>query len=114
MPIFSPQLITSDDPSIPPHNYRTAALSLISVFFDVTLDSGVNIAQVYAFDGSALIEGFPRSPGRLTPSTATVLPLGPGHVITAGLGLSFEVAFASQGNITFHSAGAEFQMDGLP
>jgi hypothetical protein len=113
MPIFSPQLITGGDPPEPSHNYFSAPLSLISVFFDVTVDSGVSIEQVFAFDGRALIPGFPRPPGALLPS-ATVLPLSSGHSINAGLGLSFQVAFASQGNITFHSAGAEFLLAGLP
>jgi len=86
--------------------YAPVLARVINVFFGHVADPGVILERVFAFDGGSLIslQDSPRG------SVVTVTP----HIITAGLGVSFQVNFTREGNITFNSVGAEFQLDGLP
>lgn len=99
---------TNQDRSDPPdaHFYGPLLARVINVFFGHVADPGVILERVFAFDGGNLIslQDSPRYP------VVTVTP----HIITAGLGVSFQVNFTREGNITFNSVGAEFQLDGLP
>ena len=89
------------------HFYSSRPAEVINVFFRHVVDPGVILERVFAFDGGDLI-----SAPFITGPTSVVSVTR--HTITAGLGVSFQVNFTQEGNITFNSVGAEFELSGLP
>ena len=105
--------IVDSDGIEPPHLYTTVPAFLLNVFFEVSLDRGVTMDSVYVFDGVSLLPGFPHAPA-IVGSGPTVVNVPSPQALRSGLGISFGVTFNATGNITFHSAGAEFQYSNLP
>jgi hypothetical protein len=95
------------DPLSASQFYSPRPAEVINVFFRHVVDPGVILERVFAFDGGDLISA-PNITG-----SASVVPVTR-HIITAGLGVSFQVNFTQEGNITFNSVGAEFELSGLP
>lgn len=113
VPVFFPTHAPPSDPPEPLHFYSTVTPQLVSIFFAVTVDPGVTIRTVFAFDGATMIQL--SSPGRLAaPGQGTTVGISNPVPVRLGLGISFDVLFTVTGNITFHAVGAEFQLSNLP
>jgi hypothetical protein len=95
----------SDDPTSPLHHNVEKVCSVIRIRFIVTLDVGVTVMNVFAFDGRNLLPGLPINPGG-----ADNITIPEPRIISDGLGISFEVRFGSEGNIVFHGVSAEFSL----
>jgi hypothetical protein len=95
------------DPLSTSHFYGSRPADLVNVVFQHSTDPGVILEKVFAFDGSNLIsvQNFTGGSG-VVPVTR--------HTITAGLGVSFQVNFTREGNITFNAVGADFLLGSLP
>jgi hypothetical protein len=104
-PIFSPDGFHDEDGHS--HHYFNVTAKLVNVYLDVTVDPGVFLASVFIFDGPQVLQHFTHTEHQ------RLFSLGE-TVLTSGLGVSFEVQWGSDGNITFHSVKAEFQLDNLP
>jgi hypothetical protein len=112
VPVFSPTPQPPSEPPSPPHFHTTVTPLLVSVFFDVTVDPGVRVSTVFAFDGASLIQSSP--PGSLAlPGQGTTVVITTPVAVRRGLGISFAVLFGSTGNIAFHAVGAEFEFPNL-
>ena len=105
-PIFSPAGFVSDDGQR--HQYFNVTPKLINVSVELTLDPDVFLGSVFIFDGGQVLKHF------LHTERQRLFSLDAETALNSGLGVSFEVQWASDGNVTFHAVKAEFQLDNLP
>lgn len=94
---FSTDQSDHTEPISVSHFYSSRPAEVINVFFRHVVDPGVILERVFVFDGGDLISDDPHITG-----PTSVVPVDR-HIITAGLGVSFQVNFTQEGNITFNS-----------
>lgn len=104
---FTDAFIDLDNPQSEPHFYGTRPAHIVRVSFQIVMEPGVKLQKIFTFDGSNLLFVNEFHEGNASVDI-------PRHAVTEGLGVSFQVNFSQEGNITFQAVSAEFIISPLP